>query len=86
MKRYSFLIILFFIVPIINYAQKPDTTKKYDERVIVVGEYKPELPDLAKPVLQPTLEEEKIDKRQLQYSIFPHPIFYYLYTIYSATN
>ncbi len=75
MKRYSFLIILFFIVPIINYAQKPDTTKKYDERVIVVGEYKPELPDLAKPVLQPTLEEEKIDKRQLQYSIFPHPIF-----------
>jgi len=76
MKKNNFYIfILILILPIANFAQKTDTTKKYDEKVIVIGEYKLELPNIAKPILQPTIYEEKAEKHSLQYDIFPHPIF-----------
>lgn len=72
--KYSILLILFvFSLFVDSFAQK-DTVNAYNENVVVVGSFNPQLTNFLKKDFNPTIASETENKAEMQYSIFAQPL------------
>ncbi|NLL27420.1 MAG: hypothetical protein GX259_01350, partial [Bacteroidales bacterium] len=72
--KYSILLILFVFSLFVDVFAQKDTANAYNENVVVVGSFNPQLANFLKKDFNPTISSEPEYKSEMKYSIFAQPL------------